>query len=53
VPFTIEFLRNGEPMTGSAHIATQTRLEYQISPLASATERQLMIRRGVVEGVTR
>lgn len=53
VPFTIEFLRNGEPMTGAAHIATQTRSEYLIRPMANASERQLEIRRGVVEGVTR
>jgi predicted metalloprotease with PDZ domain len=53
VPFTVEFLRNGEPMTGDAHIATQTRLEYRIEPLPNASERQLEIRRGVVEGVTR
>jgi len=53
VPFTIEFLRDGERMTGTAHIATQTRLEYRIRPLANASERQLEIRRGIVEGVTR
>ncbi len=53
VPFTIEFLRDGERMAGSAQIGTQTRYEYRIRPVASATERQLMIRRGVVEGVTR
>ncbi len=53
VPFTVEFLRNGERMTGEARIATRTRFEYRISPMANASERQLMIRRGLIEGVTR
>jgi predicted metalloprotease with PDZ domain len=53
VPFTIEFLRDGEQMTGTAHISTRTRLEYRVIPMRNASERQLMIRRGLVEGFTR
>ncbi len=53
VPFTVEFVRNGERMSGSANIGTRTRFEYGITPMANASERQLMVRRGVVEGVTR
>jgi predicted metalloprotease with PDZ domain len=53
VPFTVEFMRNGERMTGNANISTDTRFEYRIEPLADASERQLVIRRGLVKGVTR
>ncbi len=52
-PFTVEYLRNGERLSGDAHIGTRTRLEYGIEPLADAGARQLEIRRGIVEGATR
>ncbi len=53
VPFTVGFLRNGETMTGSAEIRTRTRLEYRIEPMADASDRQLAVRAGLVEGATR
>jgi predicted metalloprotease with PDZ domain len=53
VPFTVEFLRNGERMTGDATIRTRTRIEYRIEPQAAAGASELAIRRGLIEGLTR
>jgi predicted metalloprotease with PDZ domain len=52
-PFTVEYRRNGQPATGEATLRTRTRFEYRIEPAPGASERQLAVRRGLVEDVTR
>ena len=52
-PFEIEVLRGGERVTGRSGIRTRTRLEYQVEPDPNASEEQLEIRRGILDGVTR
>ena len=52
-PFAVEVLRDGERVTGQAEIRTRTRLEYRVEPVPNASERQMEVRRGIVEGVTR
>jgi predicted metalloprotease with PDZ domain len=52
-PFTIEVLRDGERVTGHSAIRTRTRFEYQVEADPNASERQMEVRRGLVEGVTR
>ena len=51
-PFTVEYKRNGQAATGEATLRTRVRFEHRIEPLAGASERQLAIRRGLVEGAT-
>lgn len=51
--FTVEYLRDGQRLTEDATIRTRTRYEYRLQPMAAPTEKQLSIRRGLLEGRTR
>lgn len=52
-PISVEFLRGAERMSGQGTLGTRTRIEHRLEPLAAASESQIAIRRGIVEGVTR
>lgn len=52
-PLTVEFVRDGERMTGQGTLGTRTRIEHRVEPLLDASDKQLAVRRGLLEGVTR
>ncbi len=52
-PLSVEVLRDGERVSGLGTLGTRTRIEHRLEPLADASESQLAIRRGLLEGVTR
>lgn len=51
--FTVEYLRDGQRLTGDATIRTRTRYEYRLEPIPAPSEKQTAIRRGLLEGKTR
>jgi predicted metalloprotease with PDZ domain len=48
--FNVEYVRDGERMSGAANIRTRTRYEYRLELMAEANDEQLAVRRGLVSG---
>ncbi len=51
-PFTLEYLRDGQRMSGQTTIRTRTRYAYRVEPMTDASEKQLAVRRELLGRAT-